>query len=228
MAGCRQSGHRSICRETERWTPSPSPPCFGIVHILQHRQRRPDLSGVKVLQRVGQRMLGRPPHPAEDIGCFGGASARSDQPVAAVPCRTEDEGVPIQRPERLPDVANPDIRNVAADDHHRSWRQTERRASHRTSHPLAKVAAALGANPQSWGWHGQVAPIRRHRDPDGPSRVLAEPVQQGAKRHAREMQGSNGADPTREPPFAPAQAEFAREDDDMAPDRHDLTRTDAV
>ncbi len=78
------------------------------------------------------------------------------------------------------------------------------------------------------GGDGQAAPIRRHRDPDGPSRVLAEPVQQGAKRHALEMQGGNGADPTREPPLAPAQPEFAREDDDMAPDRHDLTRTDAV
>jgi hypothetical protein len=223
-AGCLQFDVKPV----ERISTPPSPG-FRIIDILQDRQRWTGLPGSEIGQRIRQGMLRGPSHLLEDIGWFGWPSPRSHQPVAAIARRTEDELMPVQHPERLLDVVALNVRDIAADHYHRSRRQPHRRAAHRPSHPLAQVSATLGEKFHAGMPQGQAAPIRCHRHPGRPSEVAAKPPQQRPKRHPLdkrhplEVYGGHGADPACQPPLAPAQPEFTREDYKVSLQCHDPT-----
>ena len=137
-----------------------------------------DLVAGEIARRVGKGMAGRPAHSPKRINDVR-PPPHTDEPVAAILGRAEDNVAAPEQAEGTAHMGHLDIGNVGADDAN----GTRRQDAHGPLHAAAQIAAALRHSRQRCrpdaGCH---CGIRRHGDDRLPERLARKPADQRCRR----------------------------------------------
>ncbi len=135
----------------------------------------------------------------------------ADEPKPAVLGRTEHDITVTEKTESPSYLTGIERRDIAADEHDRTWRARPEHAQH----PNAKIAAAL---PDGFDYSAAMSdvvasPVRRQCDPQTPATVPCQTAKQPRDHQPLETHCRNIADLAREPPLPRSETRCARKED---------------
>jgi hypothetical protein len=141
--------------------------------------------------------------------------AGADKPEPAIFGRTENQIVAAEKAESLGDTTGIQRRDVGPDENCRTRRTGGKRATHADPEIALPLADSLDPNAPMTG--AMAGLVRRHRDPQPPTPILAEAAQQEGNHRALEAQRRKIADLAREAALAAPEKRRSHEQNDSAP-----------